>query len=159
MATKDFSNNAYKNRRGMVYVDASDAVSGLYRFANFTRAECKSVAKEFEKQAEAYVTRYAPWKDRTGEARRTIKAKYFEQGSAMLGLTVGVRISYGVKYGVFLEYNGINGNPSYLKRRRAILVMENESPYKVTPLMKSKLVSEFLQDIRKGFRKIAKQMR
>ena len=159
MSKKDFTTSEYKDRKGFCYVDVSDAVSGLYRFANFTRAECKRVAKQYEKEAVDYVQANAPWQDRTGNARRTIKAEYFEHGSSNSGLDVGVRVSYGVKYGVFLEYNGIYAGYDYLKRRRAILIMDNESPYKVTPLIKSNLTKQFMEDIRKGFSKIARQMR
>lgn len=148
MPKRDFVNQEYKDRKGMVYVDVSDAVSGLYRFANFTRAEVKLAAKEYAKEVVDYMQKNAPWQDRTGEARRKLTAEYFEQGGVNTYLNVGVKLKHGVKYGVFLEYNGLY-HTAYLSRRRPILV----------PTMQATMSTLFLEKIRKSFSKIAKQMR
>ena len=152
MPKKDYENIDYKDRNGNVYVDVSDVVSGLYKFANFTRAECKRSAQEYIEEVVPYMRNKSnfdkPWKERTGEATKGLSAEYFEEGSVGLGLRVGVKLKHGVSYGVFLEYNGLY-HEAYLSRRRPVLV----------PTMKSSMAKEFLVKMQQGFRKIAKQMR
>lgn len=147
MANKDFKNQAHKNAQGNVYVDVSDVVSGLYRFANFTRAAARTAAKEAAEKLERSMKINAPWQDRTGNARAGLHAEYFEE-DAGLGdsqLNVGVKLQHGVPYGVFLEYNGLY-NPEYYSRRRPILV----------PTMESKEAIVLLTELQKQFSKIAK---
>lgn len=152
----DFTTDVHRNSNGNVYVDASDVVSGLYRFANFTRAACRDAAKDYADWAEAYMQKNAPWNDvdtphsSAGDARKALRAEYFEQGvmSKENQFSVGVRLSHGVWYGVFLEYNGLY-HKEYLKRRRPILV----------PMLEKQSTSEFLDKIRVQFAKIARYMR
>lgn len=147
MARNKFTNQAHKNWEGNVYVDVSDVVGGLYRFANFTRAAAKKASKETAEELERYMKINAPWQDRTGKARQGLKAEYFEETTISLNsdLNVGVRLEHGVPYGVFLEYNGLY-HPEYRKRRRPILV----------PTMKSKEAVMLLTNLKKQFSKIAK---
>lgn len=144
----DYANEPQRGSNG-VYVDASDVVSGLYRFANFTRSACKKAAKDYAEWAEEYMKKYAPWQNRTGEARRKLKAEYVEQGimssSQNTDFSVGVRLSHGVKYGIYLEYNGLYTR-SYLSRRRPILV----------DMLSKDKTQEFLDSIRVQFAKIHK---
>ena len=130
-----------------VYVDASDAVSGLYRFANFTRAAVKRAAQDYIKEVVPYMKKNAPWENRTGKAREQLSAEYFEQGvmSNNNQFSVGVRLSHGVPYGKYLEYNGLF-TPSYKTRRRPILV----------PTLESDMSVSFLKKIQAQFAKIAK---
>lgn len=60
-------------------------------------------AREFRAEAEAHMRRYAPWQDRTGEARRRLSVRELV---AWLGRSVRVRLifAHGVFYGRFLEY-------------------------------------------------------
>lgn len=147
MALKDFKNQAYKDSKGNVYVDVSDVVGGLYRFANFTRWAARTAAQEAAEEFETIMKAEAPWQDRTGNARDRLHAEYFEE-DAGLGdsqLNVGVKLQHGVPYGVFLEYNGLY-NPDYYPRRRPILV----------PTMESKEAVVLLTKLKKQFSKIAK---
>lgn len=141
----DFKNQAHKNSNGMVYVDVSDAVSGLYRFANFTRGKARKAARETAEEMEITMKRDAPWQDRTGMARQLLEAVYFEESTATTDLNVGVKLSHGVSYGVFLEYNGLH-NLAYLSRRRPILV----------PTLESEKARELMMRLKKEFSKIAK---
>ena len=141
----DFKNQANKNAQGNVYVDVSDAVSGLYKFANFTRGKARKVARETAEELQATMKQNAPWQDRTGMARQLLSAEYFEESTVTTDLNVGVKLSHGVSYGVFIEYNGLN-NRAYLSRRRPILV----------PTMESEKAKDLLLRLKKEFSKIAK---
>ena len=158
MSNKIFKNQAYKDRKGMVYVDADDVVSGLYRFANFTRAAAKRACKAYIQEVVPYMKREAPWKDRTPEehkkkapnephAREGLTAEYFEETNGINAkyLDVGVKLKHGVSYGVFLEYNGLY-HSSYLSRRRPILV----------PTLESKMTLELMAKLKEQFSKITK---
>lgn len=140
----DFS-YPHKNSNGYVYVDASDAVSGLYKFANFTRARAKKVAIETAEELQQTMKEKAPWQDRTGDARRYLSAEYFEETTGTTDLNVGVKLSHGVPYGVFLEYNGLY-TPSYISRRRPILV----------PTLNSEKAKELMRRLKNEFSKVAK---
>ena len=148
MASKDdFVNKEHKNSKGNVYVDVSDVVSGLYRFANFTRAAARRAAQEAAEELQSYMKAEAPWTDRSGDARDMLKAEYFEE-PAGLGdsqLNVGVKLEHGVPYGVFLEYNGLY-HFEYKSRMRPILV----------PTMESKEAIVLLSKLKQQFSKIAK---
>lgn len=141
----NYKNNDHRDRSGNVYVDISDAVSGLYRFANFTRAAVKKASQQYAEEAETYMKKNAPWNDRTKKAREGLKAEYFEHGSSGLGYSVGVRLKHTVKYGIYLEYNGLY-NRDYRKRRRAILV----------PTLKSTVSKSFFKYLKQQFSKIHK---
>ena len=130
---------------GMVYVDVSDVVSGLYRFANFTRGAARKAAKETAVVLEDKMFLEAPWKDRTGEARRGLKAEYFEEDYDGKNMTVGVKLKHSVSYGTYLEFNGTR-TISYLSRQRPILV----------PTMESKEATVLLTKLQEQFAKIAK---
>lgn len=159
MSNRNFTSQAYKeNGNGFVYVDVDDAVSGLYRFANFTRAATKKVAKEYIQEVVPYMKRNAPWKDRSEEehrrkapnephAREALTAEYYEERNGLnaKALDVGVRLKHGVSYGVFLEYNGLY-HSSYYKRRRPILV----------PTMQSQMSLDLLTKLKSQFSKISK---
>lgn len=137
--------NGKTDSNGMVYVDVSDVVSGLYRFANFTRAAAKKAAKESAEILTDYMKTNAPWNDRTGDARRGLKAEYFEEDVGGNSLQVGVKLKHGVKYGTYLEYNGTK-TQSYLSRQRPILV----------PTMKSREAVTLLTKLQQQFAKISK---
>lgn len=145
MAGVDFVNQEHKNSQGNVYVDVSDVVGGLYRFANFTRAAAKKASIETAQELEKHMKMNAPWNDRTGAARANLKAEYFEESAFGNDLNVGVRLSHGVRYGVFLEYNGLY-NRRYLSRRRPILV----------PTLQGKESLMLLNKLKYQFSKISK---
>ena len=161
-SNKIYTNQAYKNEKGNVYVDTSDVVSGLYRFAVFTRYAVKKVSEEYAKEITEYMRKEAPWKDRTPSerakrglygpnARQSLGAEYFEETNGMNtnNLNVGVKLYHGVSYGVFLEYNGLY-HISYLKRRRPILINGDKAA------LKSKITKNFLYKIKLQFAKITK---
>jgi len=130
---------------GLVYVNVSDVVSGLYRFANFTRAAAIKAAQEFAEEIVPIMQENAPWNDRTGDARHELHAEYVEEGAKGNNLEVGVALCHGVSYGVFLEYNGIY-TPSYLSRQRPILV----------PTMESEEAKGLLYKLQEQFSKISR---
>lgn len=134
-----------KNGSGNVYVDVSDVVNGLYRFANFTRGACKKACKEFAEEIVPIMQANAPWNDRTGNARDKLGAEYFEENTGDDDLEVGVRLYHGVSYGIFLEYNGVR-TLSYLSRQRPILV----------PTMESEEAEELLGNLQSQFSKISR---
>lgn len=129
---------------GFIQMDVADTVSSLYRFANFTRAACKTACKEYANDAEMYMKNEAPWQDRTGKARKSLKAEYFEETQGN-HLVVGVALQHGVSYGIFLETNGLY-TPSYLSRRRPILV----------PTAEKAVSKQLIERLIKQFSKIAK---
>lgn len=88
-----------------VHVDIEEVTSGLYKYANFTRARCRKYLKEECEELENYMKANAPWKNRTGDARRGLSAKYTEtdQGKTTL-LTIELSHSDEVPYGKYLEY-------------------------------------------------------
>lgn len=147
MANK-FVSQEHKDIHGNVYVDVSDVVGGLYRFANFTRAAARTAAKEAAEELERDMKAKAPWQDRSYRARAGLKAEYFEENLSALDISdmnVGVKLRHSVPYGVFLEYNGLY-TPEYRSRRRPILV----------PTMQSKEAVILLTKLKKQFSKIAK---
>lgn len=135
----------HKNSDGNVYVDVSDVVGGLYRFANFTRGACRKACKQFAEEIVPIMQANAPWNDRTGNARDSLGAEYFEENAGDNDLEVGVRLFHGVSYGIFLEYNGVR-TPSYLSRQRPILV----------PTMESQEAQELLDNLQRQFSKISR---
>lgn len=146
--SNDFRNLEYIGKtdsNGMVYVDVSDVVSGLYRFANFTRGAARKAARETAEILQSKMQLEAPWRDRTGNARRGLSAEYFEEDAGENHLRVGVKLSHGVSYGIYLEFNGTR-NVEYLRRQRPILV----------PTMQSKESVTLLTKLREQFAKIAK---
>ena len=88
----------------------------------------------------------APWNDQTGNARAELHADVVEDTVWQSSdFEVGVTLSHGVSYGVFLEYNGIY-TPSYLPRQRPILV----------PTMESAESQELLRNLQEQFQKISR---
>jgi hypothetical protein len=57
------------------------------------------VGRDLAQEAEDYAKRSAPWKDRTGEARRRLSVRFLNLGGAYV-----LRYAHGVYYGRFLEY-------------------------------------------------------
>lgn len=135
----------HKNSDGNIYVDISDVVGGLYRFANFTRGACRKACKQFAEEIVPIMQANAPWNDRTGNARDNLGAEYFEENVGDNDLEVGVRLFHGVSYGIFLEYNGVR-TLSYLSRQRPILV----------PTMESQESQELLNNLQRQFSKISR---
>ncbi len=107
---------------GFVYVEADEVTSFLYDFAYFTKANCRAYMKEACLDLQIYMKNNRPWNDRTGNARRGLKAKFIDDytpGPKFKALSV--QLLHGVPYGVFLEFNGVHYR-AYLKRQRPILV-------------------------------------
>lgn len=131
---------------GLVYVKVTDVVNGLYRFANFTKAACRKACERFAEEIVPIMQANAPWEDRTGEARANLRADVVEDTVyRSKDFEVGVTLSHGVSYGVFLEYNGIY-TPSYLPRQRPILV----------PTMESEEAQILLEELQEQFSKISR---
>lgn len=114
---------------GRLYVDASEVTSGLYDFAVFTRRRLRDYMNDKCLDLEVYMKNNRPWQDRTGNARRGLKAEFVDDKPADSFKELQIKVMHTVEYGVFLEYNG-EFNPSYLPRRRPILVptMEKQFP-------------------------------
>lgn len=88
-----------------VHVNIDEVTSGLYKYANFTRARCRKYLKEECEELESYMKQNAPWNDRTGNARRGLKATYSEEDHGELTLlTIELSHSDDVPYGKYLEY-------------------------------------------------------
>lgn len=90
-----------------VYVDTSEVTSGLYQFANFTRGKCRKHLQNACTELESYMKSNAPWNDRTGDARRGLKAEYterFKKGVESEPTVLTIKLSHKVDYGVYLEY-------------------------------------------------------
>jgi len=51
-------------------------------------------------EAEGYMKKKAPWKDRTGVARASLHSKVLIDKD-----NITIRLSHGVEYGVYLEYS------------------------------------------------------
>lgn len=58
------------------------------------------VADQMAEEIEAWMKANAPWVDRTGQARTTLKAEVID----ITGRAALILLTYGVEYGVFLEY-------------------------------------------------------
>lgn len=160
-SSRAYTGQAYKNDKGNIYVDTSGVVSGLYRFAVFTRYAVKKASQEYAKEITEYMKKEAPWRDRTPQerakrglsgpnARQSLGAEYFEETSLNQNyLNVGVKLYHGVSYGIFLEYNGLY-HKEYLTRRRPILINGDKAA------LRSKITQNYLQKIKNQFKKIAK---
>lgn len=64
-------------------------------------AELMNQLEDFAQQCETYMKDNAPWEDRTGDARNELTAQ--ADGNEVKG-TLGVVLSHGVDYGVYLEF-------------------------------------------------------
>lgn len=82
-----------------INVDISMVVGGLYKFRIFTKQKMKSYLQEQSKNLVAYMKNTAPWNDRTGNARRGLKAEVIDSGNV-----IGISLQHTVDYGVYLEY-------------------------------------------------------
>lgn len=98
-------------------VDASDFVTGLYKFKVATHKACLDYLKRQCPRLEEYMRENAPWKDRTGEARKQLNA-HTDTDNAAGGMTE-IRItlespvvnSRGQEYGGFLEDGTSHARP------------------------------------------------
>lgn len=90
---------------GGMYVDTSDLVSGFFRFANITREVIESYLTNACYELEVYMKNNAPWNDRTGDARRGLKAEFKEEfgPNAKFPTKMTIELSHTVYYGRFLE--------------------------------------------------------
>ena len=92
---------------GGMYVDTSDLVSGFFRFADVTRSVIESYLKYQCEELEKYMKRpdVAKWNDRTGDARRGLKAEFEEKfgPNAKFPTMMTIKLSHTVYYGRFLE--------------------------------------------------------
>lgn len=78
-------------------------------FASATEARIRrnsqrtvDAGRQFAKDAEGYMRRYAPWRDRSGEARKRLEARV-ETTTAGRATRTRVTLLHGVFYGRFLE--------------------------------------------------------
>lgn len=89
------------------HVEIEEVVTGLYQFANFTRGKCLKYLSKCAVQLEAYMKQEAVWRNRTHNARDLLTAtvyEEFEKGVETTPAVVGIKLSHGVPYGVWLEY-------------------------------------------------------
>lgn len=86
-----------------VSVDVSMVTSGLYKYANFTKGKCRKYAREKCEELEDFMKANAPWNDRTGNARRGLKAELKEEDQGNRTL-LSIELSHSVPYGIYLEY-------------------------------------------------------
>lgn len=56
------------------------------------------LADNFATRIETWMQAFAPWNDRSGEARTRLRAEAFR-----MGLALGITVAHGVPYGIFLE--------------------------------------------------------
>lgn len=82
-----------------VSVDITGVYNGLNKFNLLAHQRVKNYFEEQEKEVEDYMKQNAPWNDRTGDARRGLKA----ETSDTLNV-VNMKLSHSVDYGVYLEY-------------------------------------------------------
>ena len=66
---------------------------------NMRYSRVPAVGRQLAAEAEDYAKREAPWKDRTGAARRSLRVRFLDLGGAYV-----LQFSHGVYYGRFLEY-------------------------------------------------------
>lgn len=59
-------------------------------FLMYTKTEATKLQNEMRKNA--------PWKNRTGDARKTLTGEGYKEGNNYV-----IKLSYGVNYGIFLE--------------------------------------------------------
>lgn len=71
---------------------------GLQELDRRTDAAIKELANRGAQEIEDYAKNNAPWVDRTGEARRTLKGS-----TSPIANGVRITLSHGVDYGVYLE--------------------------------------------------------
>ncbi|MBO7695442.1 MAG: hypothetical protein J6T10_22685 [Methanobrevibacter sp.] len=109
------------DENNLVYVDASEVIYDFYDLTKYIRSKSRKYMRNSCVELEEYMKRNAPWNDRTGEARRNLKAEFIDDFTPDRFKEFSIKLSHGVSYGVFLEYNG-EFNPAYKSRRRPILV-------------------------------------
>lgn len=88
-------------RNGRVIWTSDSLTHGLIWFKPNVEAELIRQLEDFAQECEAYMKDNAPWDDRTGDARSGLTAA--ADGNEVKG-TLGVILSHGVDYGVFLEF-------------------------------------------------------
>lgn len=143
------------NSAGHVYVDAEQVVSNLYNFRFLTKKAVKIYLEQQCEMLEEYMRKNAPWNDRpnpvSGEkgpesnARDKLKAEYEEEGGFFSKdgpRKMILKISHGVSYGIFLEYNGTR-TPSYLSRQRPILEPTKNEKFPEIILGLNNLINRF----------------
>lgn len=82
-----------------VSVDISQVTNGLYKFKIFTKQRIKSYLQEQGDELVDYMKNTAPWKDRTGNARRGLGAETIDSSNI-----IGLSLYHTVDYGIYLEY-------------------------------------------------------
>lgn len=82
-----------------VSVDITGVYNGLNKLNLIAHRKVKNYFEEQEVEVENYMKENAPWRDRTGQARRGLKAETSDTINA-----VRMELSHSVDYGVYLEY-------------------------------------------------------
>lgn len=83
-------------------VDAENVKNNLKLLRKKNQEALRDVANDFcQRRVIPYMKKNAPWKDRTGNARRTLNAKATLNGKIIKG--VQIELSHGVWYGYRLE--------------------------------------------------------
>lgn len=82
----------------MFRLDDSDLMQGLMELDERTEAAVQELANRGATRMEDFAKSNAPWTDRTGEARRTLKGS-----TSKIENGVRITLSHGVDYGQYLE--------------------------------------------------------
>ena len=82
----------------MSKIDFSEAMRNLNVFSERTLENAEKVMDYTVGEAENHAKRTAPWTDRTGNARRSINSKVWNEKDAIVG-----GLGIGVEYGKYLE--------------------------------------------------------
>ncbi len=83
-----------------ISVEISEVVTGLYNFRFKTKQRMQAYLQEQSEELVNYMKRTAPWNDRTGNARRGLKAEVMDSNDNVIGIS----LQHTVEYGVYLEY-------------------------------------------------------
>lgn len=96
-----------------ITLDATNIIIGLDRLGEQTNKECRKRIERYASNVESYMKRNARWDDRTGDARRGLKANISVEKNGLFR----VELSHTVAYGIYLEYRefSVKGRLSILE--------------------------------------------
>ena len=89
-------------------IQGSTLARGLRNYPKYTRDRIAQRMENLAKEAERYMRRNAPWDDRTGAARKRLRAEVTTSFEQWQRNRVDIVLSHGVSYGIWLEvrWNG-----------------------------------------------------
>jgi hypothetical protein len=81
-----------------MYCDTLPIRRGLERYEKAVKTAIRDTLKETAKEMQSYARENAPWKDRTGNARRGLTGSW-----GVNQYVYYVKLAHSVEYGVYLE--------------------------------------------------------